>query len=308
LTTNTSYKGATATQAVSDKSVLTGSLPVIPTPFLNGKIDYDSLLRLFDHLFPELEGYTIGGSTGEAVSMTIAERTELIRFAAKNTPAGKTIVVGLTHTDLLESQELLRVASDAGVHAGLVPSPYYFPNSFEMVREYMRALAGAGDLPLVFYDNPVTTKTAFSAAQLLELAAACPTIKAIKMTDHALEKITALRLGGMSVFAGDDVVAFRSLLLGVKGSMIIAPAVFPAAYQQTLAELAAGDEMSALETFSRRVLPFIHLFGIGDEIAVTKGLYEHLGIFRSGELRLPLLASTKERLSHAILAYEFCMR
>jgi 4-hydroxy-tetrahydrodipicolinate synthase len=302
------YKEATVTQVALEKSTLAGSLPVIPTPFHNGKVDYDSLLRLFDHLFPDLDGYTIGGSTGEAVSMTMTERLELIRFAASNTPAGKTIVIGLTHTDLQESQELLRAASDAGVHAGLVPSPYYFPNSFEMVREYMRALAGAGNLPLVFYDNPVTTKTAFSATQLLELVQVCPSIKAIKMTDHALEKVTALKDGGIDVFAGDDVVAFRSLLLGVKGSMIIAPAIFPVAYQKTISQLASGDQTGALETFSLKILPFIHLFGIGDEIAVTKGLYEHLGIFRSGELRLPLLPSSKVRLSHAILAYEFCTR
>ncbi len=301
-------KETPAVRFVSDRNTLAGSLPVIPTPFLKGKIDYDSLLRLFDHLFPDLEGYTIGGSTGEAVSMNLSERLELLRFAAKNTPAGKKIVIGLTHTNLEESQQLLRAASDAGIHAGLVPSPYYFPNSIDMVQEYMRALAGAGDLALVFYDNPVTTKTAFTAGQLLALAEICPSIKAIKMTDHALEKITALREGGLDVFAGDDVVAFRSLLLGVKGSMIIAPAIFPAEYQKTIAQLASGDDKGALETFSLKILPFIHLFGLGDEIAVTKGLYEHLGIFRSGELRLPLLPSTPERLSHAILAYELCTR
>ena len=35
---------------------LAGALPVIPTPFHRGKLGYDSLLKLFDHLFPELDG------------------------------------------------------------------------------------------------------------------------------------------------------------------------------------------------------------------------------------------------------------
>jgi hypothetical protein len=41
---------------------LAGSLPVIPTRFYNGKIDFDSLLRLLDHFFPELDGYTSRGA------------------------------------------------------------------------------------------------------------------------------------------------------------------------------------------------------------------------------------------------------
>ena len=75
---------------------LGGSLPVIPTPFYNGKIDFDSLLKLFEHLFPELDGCTLCGSTGDAVSLSLGERLELMKFAARNTPAGKAIVVGLT--------------------------------------------------------------------------------------------------------------------------------------------------------------------------------------------------------------------
>ena len=65
---------------------LAGSLPVVPTPFHRGKPDYDSLLKLFDHLFPELDGYTLCGSTGESVSLSLDERLELMTFAAQNTP------------------------------------------------------------------------------------------------------------------------------------------------------------------------------------------------------------------------------
>jgi 4-hydroxy-tetrahydrodipicolinate synthase len=293
--------------AASSRNVLSGSLPVIPTPFFNGKVDYDSLLRLFDFVLPDLEGFTLGGSTGESVSMSLEERLDLIRFTLKNVPADRRVVVGLTHTNLEESKILSRTSMELGACAGLVPAPYYFPNSFEMVREYIRELGRASGLPLVFYDNPVYTKTALTADQLLALHDACPTLGAVKMTDHELSKISVLKEAGLDVFAGDDVVAFRSLLLGVKGSMIIAPAIFPKAYQKTVALLDAGDSAAALRVFSGGVLPFIHLFGMGDEIAVTKALYAHLGIFRSAELRLPLLPSTESRLQQALLAYELCM-
>lgn len=286
---------------------LRGSLPVIPTPFYQGKVDFDSLLRLFDHLFPEVDGYTLCGSTGEAVSLSFDERVELMKFAVRNTPAGKTIVVGLTHTNLDEVVRLARVAEGLGVRAGLVPCPYYYPNSFPMVMAFFQALDRATGLELVVYDNPVYTKTWLRMEELCALLDACEHLHAVKITDHDLDKITALKSRRQVVmFSGDDVVAFRSLLLGVDGSMIIAPGVFPAEYQQVIRRLESGDAQAAYRTFSERILPFIHLFGLGDEVPNTKALLKHLGILRSDEVRLPLLPCRPERLREVIMAYEVC--
>lgn len=286
---------------------LSGSLPVIPTPFFKGRIDFDSLSRLLEHLFPELDGYTLCGSTGEAVSLSMEERLELMRFGVKNTPPGKQIVVGLTHTNLAEVISLARAAEDLGIHAGLVPCPYYFPNSFDMVLEFFRELDRATNLPLVFYDNPLYTKTALNSGELFRLIDSCTHLKAVKMTDHALDKITALKdRGDVAVFAGDDVTAYRSLLMRVDGSMIIAPAVFPFAYQETVRLLARGEAIESLRLFSQSVLPFIHLFGPGDEVPVTKAVFKSIGIFASDEIRLPLLRCTHERLKQVLLAYEMC--
>jgi 4-hydroxy-tetrahydrodipicolinate synthase len=281
-------------------------LPVTPTPFYGGKIDYDSLLKLLDHLFPELDGYTLCGSTGESASLSLDERLELMTFAAQNTPPGKTIVVGLTHTSVNEMSRLARRAEELGIAAGLVPCPYYFPNSFPMVLEFFQALDRSFDLGYVLYDNPLYTKTWLRVEEILTLCDACKHLRAVKMTDHNLDKITALKNRDVTVFSGDDVVAFRSLLLGVDGSMIIAPAVFPAPFQRVVRLIGQGDTRTALRLFSDQILPFIHLFGIGDEVSTTKALFKHLGIFHSGEVRPPLLPSTPERLKEILLAYEVC--
>lgn len=283
---------------------ITGSLPVIPTPFFENRIDYSSLERLFAHIFPQLEGYTLCGSTGEGVSLSTSERVELAEFAFRNTPPGKQVVVGLSHTNLDEMITLGKKMGDLGVAGALVPAPYYFPNDFPMVREFFRELGRQSSLPLIFYDNPVYTKTSLRADELIALAAACPQIKGIKLTDHALMKIPLLQNAGIPVFAGDDITAFRSLLLGVAGSMIIAPSVFPTAYQEVVKLVKAKNESTALRLFSRQILPFIHLFGPGDEIPVTKAVFKALGIFRSDEVRLPLLRCTKQRLSEVMIAYE----
>lgn len=283
---------------------ITGSLPVIPTPFWHGKIDYESLERLLDHLVTESDGYTLGGSTGESVSLSFSERVSLMKFAVDRTPPGKTIVVGITHTNLEEMIALGKLASDLGVHGVLVPPPFYFPNSFPMILEFFRSLDRSCDLPIIFYDNPVYTKTWLRAEDLLRLADNCKHVVAVKMTDHDLSKIPILKESGLAVFAGDDATTFRSLLLGVDGSMTIAPSIFPGAYQATVRLLAEQNAVGALRLFSQIILPTIHIFGPGDEIAVTKGLFKWMGFFRSAELRLPLLPCSDFRLREAVLAYE----
>lgn len=286
---------------------LAGSLPVIPTPFYEGRIDYESLDRLLAFLQPHLEGYTIGGSTGESVSLTQEERIELTRYVCRNTPADRAVVVGITHTQLDEMVRLGQAAQEAGARAVLAPCPYYFPNNFEMVRQFFAALDRRLEIDIVFYDNPLYTKTPLRVEDLARLIADCPHLAGVKMTDNNIDKIPPLiRETGTAVFVGDDVVAFRSLLLGCAGSMIIAPSVFPAAYQEVCRLLAAGQTREAFRHFSRSVLPFIHLFGLGDEIVNTKALFHHLGLFRSPETRLPLVPPTEERVREVIMAYEEC--
>jgi 4-hydroxy-tetrahydrodipicolinate synthase len=88
--------------------------------------------------------------------------------------------------------------------------------------------------------------------------------------------------------------------------MIIAPGIFPEDYQQVVRQVEAGRWHEALRLFAARILPFIQVFGPGDEVSTTKALLHHLGIFRSAEVRPPLITSSAERAQQVIVAYEVC--
>ena len=59
---------------------------------------------------------------------------------------------------------------------------------------------------------------------------------------------------------------------------------------------------------SAGVLPFSHVFGIGDEIATTKSILHAIGVFDSDEVRAPLVPATPERRELLVLAYELAAR
>jgi 4-hydroxy-tetrahydrodipicolinate synthase len=286
-----------------------GNIPVIPTPFLNGKVDLAGFDKLLEHTLADVDGYVVCGSTGEAPAMTRAEREQVIRYVASITPADKHLVVGLGHTCLDEAVEIGLTAAESGVKAALVPSPYYFPNSLGMVIDYVGQLAERTGLDIVFYDNPVTTATRFTTHDLIQLAEAVPRITAIKMTDHSFEKIRKLKqLTKLTVFGGDDIICFRAFVAGVDGSMIIAPIIYPQAFRRCWELFRSGQVEDSFRLYSETLLPFISMFGPGDEIPTTKVLFQHLGIFSSSEVRSPLLASDSSRIREVLLGYNQGLR
>jgi dihydrodipicolinate synthase/N-acetylneuraminate lyase len=283
-----------------------GILPVIPTPLRDGAFDAESFRRFLDHMLPHVDGYTLLGSTGEAPSMSTSEREEIAAQALALTPEGKSVVVGVTDTALGESVRLARHAAEHGAAGVLCASPFYFPNTRDGLGEHLEALAAATDVEIVFYDNPTPTQTVVSADQIIEYAAQIPRLNSVKLTDHALDKVAVWQEAGLTVLAGDDPILFRFLRAGVDGAMVIAPAIFPAAFRAVWERRAAGDLSGALEVFSEEIAPFLHVFGIGDEIATTKAILSELGIFASAETRLPLRPTDADRRELLVDAYRLC--
>jgi 4-hydroxy-tetrahydrodipicolinate synthase len=286
-------------------TTLKGNIPVIPTPLLNGKIEFQGFDRLFERTAKDLQGYVVCGSTGEAPSLTTEERIEVIRYTADIMPKGKEIVVGLGHTSLSDAIKIGTAAKEKGIRYALVPAPYYFPNSLDMVIDYLGQLGEKTGLDFVFYDNPVTTKTHFTTEELIAIAKAVPSVKGVKMTDHSFEKMRNLKQKtDLVVFGGDDIITFRAFVAGVDGSMTIAPVVYPEAFRESWELFQNGDLTQSFEIYSNVILPFISMFGPGDEIPTTKFLFQHLDIFKSSEVRTPLLEPTETRKKEVLAGYQ----
>jgi 4-hydroxy-tetrahydrodipicolinate synthase len=283
---------------------ISGVLPVIPTPFLDGRFDADSFGRLLEHMLPDVDGYTLAGSTGEAPSLTTAERKDIVSRAMAMTPSDKAVVVGVSHTSPAEAADLSRHSQDLGATGVLCCAPFYYANQPDGILAFLAEVDAALEIDLVLYDNPVTTKTTLRAEWPVAWAQELEHLTSVKLTDHDLSKIPVWKDAGLSVLAGDDPILFQFLTAGVDGAMVIAPAVLPDSFAAVWSAVQVGDHEAALDVFSREIAPFIHAFGIGDEIATTKTLLADLGIFASDELLAPLRPVDPSRRAHLRQAYE----
>jgi 4-hydroxy-tetrahydrodipicolinate synthase len=281
-----------------------GILPVIPTPFLDGRFDRPSFERLLEHMDAGVDGFVLLGSTGEAPSLTVAEREEIAAVVLGLTDPAKTVVVGVTDTCLEDSLRLARHAQEHGARGVLCASPFYFPNSDDGLRRWLAALDAALDIELVFYDNPVSTKTRVTAHAVAGWASELEHLNSVKLTDSDLSKIDVWHAAGLTVLAGDDPIAFQYLAAGVDGAMMIVPAVFPEAFRATVDLVRAGALEDAFTIFGREIAPFSHAFGIGEEIATTKALLADIGVFSSPEVRPPLSGVPEDRLPVLRAAFE----
>jgi 4-hydroxy-tetrahydrodipicolinate synthase len=291
-----------------DGARIEGLLPVIPTPFLDGRLDEGSLGRFLDHFLPCVDGYTLLGSTGEAPSLPTQERMRIAEVAMGLTPPGKTVVIGVTHTSLADSIALARHAGRIGAQAVLCAAPYYFANSADGVLRYLRGLDEALDVELVLYDNPAPSGFRMPAEVVCGWSSQLAHLHTVKLTDHDLGKIPIWHEAGLTVLAGDDPIAFRFLAAGADGAMMIAPCIFPEAFRTVWDLVRSGDVNGAYEVFAARILPLIHVFGIGDEIATSKSVLQEMGLFSSAEVLPPLEAAAPDRSALVRLGYRIAER
>lgn len=284
-------------------NTIEGLLPVIPTPFLNGAFDEISMRRFMDQFLPWLDGYTLLGSTGEAPSLTTAERMRIAESAMAATPPDKTVVIGVSHTSLQDTLTLARHAESIGACGVLCAAPYYFANTPEGVLRYLAALDAQLEIELVLYDNPEATGTHLEAAMVCDWAGQLKNLHTVKLTDHDLSKIAVWHAAGLKVIAGDDPIAFRYLAEGADGVMMIAPCLFPEAFSRVWRLVQAGRLDDAYRMFATRILPLTHVFGIGDEIPTSKAVLKAMGLFSSAEVLPPLVEATQARSALVELGY-----
>src|SRR5205085_1910168 len=95
-------------------TAVTGILPPIPTPFLDGGVDLTGLKRMLDHLGPSIEGVLVGGSTGEAASLTVEEREQVIRAAARELGPDRFLAASVADNSIENSRRLAAVAGECG--------------------------------------------------------------------------------------------------------------------------------------------------------------------------------------------------
>ncbi|HET9233726.1 MAG TPA: 4-hydroxy-tetrahydrodipicolinate synthase, partial [Candidatus Eisenbacteria bacterium] len=175
------------------------------TPFRSGAVDEPRLRQLIHYVLDQgVDGLVMTGSTGEAATMTRAERERVWAIAREEMKGGAFLVAGTGSNSTAETIENTKAAAGAGVDGCLVVSPYYNKPQHRGLVAHFTAVAEASTVPIMLYNVPSRTAQNVMPETVIE-AAQHPRIVAIKEASGSIEQSTEiLRRSNITVLSGDD--------------------------------------------------------------------------------------------------------
>lgn len=293
----------------SDPSRITGSIAPLMTPFLpTGEVDHASLTNLVNwQLANGTHGISLGGSTGEPSSQSIAERAEAIRTVATAIGDRVPFMPGTGTEKLEETLELTQAAIDAGADAALIITPYYArPTQEALYVWYTTVATEFPDLPIVAYNVPSRTAVDIAPETVARLYRDLDNFVGVKETTKDFEHFSrVLQLCGkdLLVWSGIELLCLPLLALGGIGFLSATSNIAPRAHADLYEAWVAGDIERARE-IHYGLHPLVDLLFVETNPAPGKWVLEQRGLVTSGHVRPPLIPPTEAGLTkiRALLA------
>ncbi len=148
-----------------------GSIPAVITPFVEDKVDYDSLTKVLNYLIDNgSHGLVPCGTTGESPTLSHEEHKkiieETIRIADKRLP----VIAGTGSNNTLEALEYTDHAENSGADAALIVTPYYNKPTQSGLYEHFKTIAEKTNIPIIIYNIPGRSIVDMSIETMIELS------------------------------------------------------------------------------------------------------------------------------------------
>lgn len=257
---------------------LRGVMTALVTPFdESGALNLRVLPELLEFMRGAgIEGVVIGGTNGEAVSMSVAERKTLLE-AALRLRGDLLVLAGTGAASITDAIELTRHAADAGADAALVLPPFFFKNvSAQGVAEYFRRVMDAADIRVLLYSIPQFSAVAVTD-EVLDRLKGNPRLAGIKDSAGQWDRTRQLltERPDLTIFPGSDELLSRALSIGAVGSISGMANPFPDLVAGVKRAYEAGGDVEAaqrrLDTGKSIVLQY-PLIGASKAVMANRGV------------------------------------
>lgn len=284
-------------------TILGGLGTAIVTPFLGtGEVDVDALRALVRWQVSEGVDFLVPcGSTGEAQTLTAAERELVVRTVVE-AAGGVPVMAGATSNDTREAVEEARRMSGLGVTWILSATPYYNKPTPEGLYRHFSAVAEASRVPVCLYNVPGRTAVNMQPATVLRLSQH-PNIIGIKESSGDLAQVQHLLLGrpeGFAVLSGEDWMTLAVIAAGGDGLVSVASNEVPGLMSRLVRHSLHGRLQEA-RLLLYTVLPLLEANFIETNPAPAKAALAAMGRIQN-VLRLPLVPLSEAKRAPLLAA------
>lgn len=238
-------------------------------------------------------GAFVNGTTGEGMSLTIAERRAVAERWVQTAPDGFKVIVHVGHACQKESVALAKHAVEIGAFAiGEIGPIFYGPDTVDALADYVAATASAApELPYYYYHMPCMNQVEFPMGDLLERIGAVPNFTGIKYTFEDLddyERCVQFSDGKYDALFGRDELLLEGLKRGAKGGVGSTYNFMVRIYHELTAAFKAGDEVEAQRLQDLAISGIKIVAGTGAFFSAAKAILRATGLELGTAVRKPL--------------------
>jgi dihydrodipicolinate synthase/N-acetylneuraminate lyase len=198
-----------------------GVFPALITPFTaNDELDIPLFEKsLAAQVEAGVHGIVLGGSLGEASTLTTAEKGELVASATRILGGKIPIVLNIAEGSTKEALKQVFFAESWSVDGLMLLPPMRYKSDERETVAFFKTIADATGLPIMLYNNPVDYKIEITPDMFDELQS-CKNITAVKESTRDVSNVTRMRnrFGDRyQLLCGVDTIAMEELLLGADG-------------------------------------------------------------------------------------------
>lgn len=259
------------------------------TPFeKDGGLDWKSFEKLLENqLNSGVRGLVLLGTTGEAPSLSVSEKLEIVKRTKAFTKNKVKLMVGTGSNNTKDSAELSQKVCDVGADSLLVVTPPYNKPSLSGLVKHFDFISKAAKAPICLYHVPGRTAHLLSSEEIREICAV-DGVFAVKEAsgDLALFSRVIQACPDKLIFSGDDPTYLPSLSVGGHGAISVFTNAFPKAFV-ALSEAFASCEGEKATRLHRAIFPMIEALFCETNPGPLKAVLGMMGLCQN-TVRLPL--------------------
>jgi len=281
-----------------------GTGVALVTPFKNGKIDFDGLERVIEHVIEGGVEFLVSlGTTGESSTTTDDEHRQILDFTIRVNNKRLPLVAGVfggNNTAALVDK--IRKFDFDDIDALLSSNPAYNKPGQDGIYQHYMALAEVSPRPIIIYNVPSRTSSNMTAETTLRLANASDKFLGIKEASDDIYQVMKILKGkpkDFLVLSGDDFITMPIISAGGDGVISVIANTAPRPFTDMVRASLKGDLTTARQ-LNNQLLELYKLLFIEGNPSGVKAAMELQGIC-TREVRLPLV-SMSETGVHLMMA------
>ena len=264
----------------------------------SGAISPDAVRALTQHFIEKgVQGLYVGGSSGECIYHSVAERKAVLENVMAVAKGKLTIIAHVACNNTADSRELAAHAESLGVDAIAAIPPIYFHLPEYAIAKYWNDMsAAAPNTEFVIYNIPQLAGTALTMSLLNEMLKN-PNVVAVKNSSMPTQDIQMFKDAGIAargegnfvVFNGPDEQFVSGRVIGADGGIGGTYAVMPELYLAMNEHLEKGEiaEARAIQYEANRII-YKMCSAHGNLYAVQKEILRRMYGLELGSVRAPM--------------------